>query len=89
MQFVTVSLKVDNPTSQNFGGYWGDYLRLKSGTITSPPNDSTLPLGFAAGSSGGTGDVNFIMPSGNTSYTLIFLSTPSNPTQSTANFQVG
>ena len=89
MQFVTVSLKVDNPSSQDFSGYWGDYLRLKSGTITSPPNDATLPLGFVAHSSGGTGDVNFIMPSGNTSYTLIFLSTPSNPTQSTVNFQVG
>ncbi len=86
MQFVTVSLKVDNPTSQNFGGYWGDYLRLKSGTITSPPNDATLPLGFAAGSSGGTGDVTFAMPAGSTSYTLIFLSTPSYP-QATVNFQ--
>ena len=48
MQYVTVSLKVDNPSSQDFNGYWGDYLRLKSGTITSPPNDATLPLGFVA-----------------------------------------
>jgi len=87
MQYVTVSLKVDNPSSQDFSGYWGDYLRLKSGTITSPPNDATLPLGFVAGSTGGTGDVNFIMPAGNTSYTLIFKSTPSYPTQSTVNFQ--
>jgi hypothetical protein len=87
MQYVTVSLKVDNQSSQDFGGYWGDYLRLKSGTITSAPNDATLPLGFVAHSTGGTGDVNFIMPAGSTSYTLIFLSTPSNPNGSTVNFQ--
>jgi len=87
MQFVTISLKVDNPTSQNFSGYWGDYLRLKSDTITSPPNDSTLPLGFAAGSSGATGNVIFAMPAGSTSFTLIFLSTPSYPNGATVNFQ--
>jgi hypothetical protein len=86
-QFVTVSLKVDNPSSQDFGGYWGDYLRLKSGTITSPPTDATLPLGFVAHSSGGTGDVTFAMPAGSTSYTLIFLSNPSHPNGSTVNFQ--
>ncbi|HWZ19836.1 MAG TPA: hypothetical protein VNW73_13635 [Ktedonobacteraceae bacterium] len=60
---------------------------MKSGTITSPPNDATLPLGFVAGSSGGKGDVNFIMLAGSISYTLIFLSTPSYPNESTVNFQ--
>ena len=88
MQYVTVSLKVDNPSSQNFNAYWGDYFRLKSGDTTNAPSpDTNFPLSFAAGSSGGTGDVNFIMPAGSTSYTLLFLSTPSYPTQSTANFQ--
>jgi hypothetical protein len=90
MQYVDVTLKVDNPTSQDFRGYYGDYLRLKSGDATSAPSgDTTLPLSFAAGSSGGTGDVIFTMPSGSTSYTMIFLSTPTYPTQATANFQVG
>ncbi len=88
MQYVTVSLKVDNPSSQDFNAYWGDYLRLKSGGTTSAPSsDTNFPTSFAAGSSGGTGDVDFIMPTGNTSYSLIFLSTVSNPTQSTVNFQ--
>ena len=88
MQFVTVSLKVDNPTSRDYSAYWGDYLRLKSGTITSPPsNDSTFPLSFVAGSSGGTGDVTFAMPAGSTTYTLIFLGTPSYPNGTTVNFQ--
>jgi hypothetical protein len=88
MQYVTVSLKVDNPSSQDFSAYWGDYFRLKSGGITSAPSSSTnFPTSFAAGSSGGTGDVNFIMPVGSASYTLIFLSTPSFPTASSVNFQ--
>src|SRR5438552_12122294 len=53
MQYVIVTLKVDNPTSQTFRGYYGDYVRLKSGDVTSPPSgDSTLPLSFDAGSSG-------------------------------------
>jgi hypothetical protein len=88
MLYVTVSLKVDNPSSQDFSAYWGDYFRLKSGGITSAPSSSTnFPTSFAAGSSGGTGDVNFVMPAGSASYTLIFLSTPSFPTASSVNFQ--
>jgi hypothetical protein len=88
MQYVTVSLKIDNPSSQDFNAYWGDYFRLKSGGTTSAPSsDTNFPTSFAAGSSGGTGDVDFIMPAGSTSYTLIFLSTPSFPTSSSVNFQ--
>jgi hypothetical protein len=91
MQYVNVTLKVDNPTSQTFRGYYGDYIRLKSGDVTSAPTgDTTLPLGFDAGSSGSTGNVIFTMPSGSTSYTLIFLNTPAYQfPQATANFQVG
>ncbi len=87
-QYVTVSLKVDNPSSQDFRAYWGDYLRLQSGgTKSEPSSDTDFPLTFAAGSTGTTGDVNFIMPSGSTSYTLLFLSTASNPTAASINFQ--
>jgi zinc ribbon protein len=90
MKYVIVALKVDNPTAQGFNAYWGDYIRLKSGDATSAPTtDTTLPLNFDAGSSGATGEVIFAMPSGSTSYTLIFRDTPSTPfTQATANFQV-
>src|SRR5437763_5421476 len=53
MQYVDVTFKVDNPTSQDFRGYYGDYMRLKSGDATSAPTvDTTLPLSFAAGSTG-------------------------------------
>jgi hypothetical protein len=87
-QFETVSLKVDNPSSQDFSAYWGDYMRLKSGGITSAPSSETnFPTSFAAGSTGGTGDVNFIMPAGSTSYTFLFLSTSTYPTASSINFQ--
>ena len=90
MQFIIVTVKVDNPTSQDFRGYYGDYLRLKSGDATSAPTgDATLPLSFAAGSTGTTGDVIFTMPSSSTSYTLIFLNTPAYQfNQATASFQV-
>jgi hypothetical protein len=91
MQYVIVTLKVDNPTSQTFRGYYGDYLRLQAGDAKSAPTgDTTLPLSFDAGSSGSTGDVVFTMPSGSGSYTLIFLpNTYTNYSQATANFQVG
>ena len=87
-QFVTVSLKVDNPSSQDFSAYWGDYFRLQSGSAISAPSTGTnFPTSFAAGSTGGTGDVDFAMPSGSTTYTLMFKSTPSYPTPSSVNFQ--
>ena len=87
-QFVTVSLKVDNPSSQDFSAYWGDYFRLQSGSTISPPStDTNFPTSFAAGSTGGTGDVDFVMPTGSTTYTLLFKSTASYPTPSSVNFQ--
>jgi hypothetical protein len=91
MQYVTVTLKVDNPTTQTFRGYYGDYMRLKSGDSTSAPTgDTTLPLSFDSGSSGSTGDVVFLMPSSSASYTLIFeANSYAQYTQATANFQVG
>lgn len=89
MLFVTVTLKVDNPTSNGFSAYWGDYFRLQAGSAISAPNsDSNFPTSFAANSTGGTGSLIFAMPQGNTSYTLIFLSQGSNA-QTTAAFQVG
>jgi len=78
--YITVTLKVDNPTSSDFNGYWGDYIRLKSGNTTSAPTtDTTLPLNFAAGSTGSTGNVFFVMPQGSTSFTLVMLARPSSP----------
>ncbi len=78
--YITVTLKVDNPTSSDFNGYWGDYIRLKSGNTTSAPTtDTTLPLNFAAGSTGSTGNVFFVMPQGSTSFTLMMLARSTSP----------
>ncbi len=91
MLYVTVTLRVDNPTTNGFNAYWGDYARLKAGNTTSVPTiNSTLPLSFAAGSSGGSGDVIFQLPQGNTTYTLILLGNASSQiSQATIDFQVG
>ena len=74
MRYVTVALKIDNPSSSAFATYWGDYLRLKAGTTTSAPTAyATIPTLIPAGSSGTTGSASFPVPAGTTSYTLLFL----------------
>jgi cytoskeletal protein RodZ len=89
-RYVTVTLKIDNPSSRDFNAYWGDYLRLKAGDTTSAPTgDATIPLGIPAGSSGKTGSASFLMPEGNTSYTLIFLgNTTTGVSQASVDFQI-
>jgi hypothetical protein len=96
MRYVTVTMKVENPTSSDFRAYWGDYIRLQSGGSTSAPEVDSIsgkfPLDFAAGSSGMTGSLTFLLPEGSTSYTLILLAKPNlipPISQATANFQVG
>jgi zinc-ribbon domain len=95
MQYVTVTMKVDNPTSSDFRAYWGDYFRLQAGGATSAPEVDSIsgkfPLDFAAGSAGTTGSLTFLLPADSTSYTLILLGKPTlipPINQATANFQV-
>ena len=91
MIYVVVTLSVDNPTSNDFNAYWGDYIRLKSGGVTSSPStDTTFPIGFPAGSAGTTGSVIFLMPQNSTSFTLIMLAQNTSPpiNQATVNFQI-
>lgn len=74
MRYVTLSFKVDNPTSNNkVIGFPEDYMRLKAGGITSGQSDRNIPLYANANTTGTTGTVTFLMPQGNTAYTLIFL----------------
>jgi len=94
-RYVTVTMKVDNPTSSDFNAYWGDYIRLQSGGTTSAPEVDSIsgkfPLNFAAGSSGTTGSLTFLLPGGSTSYTLILLARPNlipPISQATANFLI-
>lgn len=90
MAFVTLTLRVDNPSARDFIAYWGDYARLTAGGNTSAPSsDSTLPTSVAASSSGTTGTLVFQVPSGGGSYTLLLLNTSSTPyTQASADFQI-
>lgn len=90
MRYITLTLKIDNPSSNDFNAYWGDYMRLKSGSTTSAPTvDSTIPLNFPAGSSGSTGSAIFLMPDNSGSFTLILLgNTALQITQATVDFQL-
>lgn len=93
MRYVTITMSVDNNSSQNFNGYWGDYMRLKTGSNSSAPtSDTNFPTGFAAGSTGNTGTLIFLVPEGNTSYTLVLLGNANTSppiSQATIDFQVG
>ena len=73
-RYVTITLKMDNNSSQGFSAYYGSYARLKSGSNESlPTTDSTLPTSFPAGSTGATGTLVFLMPDNSTSFSLILL----------------
>lgn len=89
MTYVLVTVRVDNPSSNYFTEYYGDYIRLKSGGTTSQPTtDTTVPLSFEAGSSGKTGVAIFQVPPG-ASYTFILLpDTTNNVSQTSIDFQV-
>jgi hypothetical protein len=90
MRYVTVTLKIANPSSRAFATYWGDYLRLKAGDTTSAPTPfATIPTLLPAGSSGETGSASFPVPAGYTSYTLLFLGNPTTGvSQASVNFQI-
>jgi hypothetical protein len=90
MRYVTVTLKIDNPSSRAFATYWGDYLRLQAGKTTSAPTPyATIPTLIPAGSSGQTGSASFPVPAGYTSYTLLFLgNATTGVSQASVNFQI-
>jgi hypothetical protein len=89
MRYVSVTLKIDNPSSSGFYTYGGDFLRLKAGATTSAPTAyETIPA-IPAGSSGKTGSASFPVPEGYTSYTLLFLAFPTiGVSQASVNFQI-
>ena len=78
MVYVTVTLKAFNATANNFSAYPGDYIRLQSGESKSPPSDFTIPASIAS-QSNGSGTVSFIIPQGNTSFTLLMLAQQTSP----------
>ncbi len=90
MMYVTLTLKVDNPSQTDVSEVWTDFMRLKTGdTTSSPEGASTFPTTFPAGSSGKTGSVAFLVPQGSTSFTFILLANSSGTApQTTTDFQI-
>jgi len=91
MRYIVVTLKLDNPTSSVFFPEMSTYARLKLGEIINSPTSDTFPVDIAAGTTGTTGTVTFLMPQNNSSFTLTMLArtntTPPAP-QVTKDFQV-
>ncbi|MFL5695734.1 MAG: zinc ribbon domain-containing protein [Ktedonobacteraceae bacterium] len=91
MRYIVITLKLDNPTSSVFFPGMSTYTRLKSGEIINSPKSDTFPIDVAAGTTGTTGTVTFLMPQNNSSFTLTMLArtdtTPPAP-QVTRDFQI-
>jgi hypothetical protein len=74
MHYVTVTLKVNNTLSQTaITGSPFDYIRLKGGSVTASPVDSTLPVSFDAGVKDKSGTVTFLVPQNAQTLTLVLL----------------
>ena len=91
MRYIVITLKADNPTSNTFFPDMSTYARLKSGDIINSPTGNTFPVDIAAGTTGTTGTVTFLMPQNNSSFTLTMLArTDTSPPapQVTRDFQI-
>ncbi len=90
MTYVSIDFKIDNPSQSDVVEYWNSYMRLKSGTVVSSPDSGTdFPTDFAAGSSGKTATVIFLVPQGSTSFTFILLPNSSGTVpQTSTDFQI-
>jgi hypothetical protein len=91
MRYIVITLKADNPTSNTFFPDMSTYARLKSGDIINSPTGNTFPVDIAAGTTGTTGKVTFLMPQNNSSFTLTMLArTATSPPapQVTRDFQI-
>jgi hypothetical protein len=87
-RYVTVTLSVDNPSTNTVYFDPSSVLRLQTGSTKVPPESGyTLPTSYASGTSNQSGTVTFIIPEGSTSYSLIFQAQDTS-TQSSINFQI-
>ena len=87
--YVVVSLKIDNPSSKDYNDYPSNFLRLQAGSTVTPPTSWTIPFSVSAGTTNATGEVAFLVPEGNTDFTMTMLA-DTNPGshQSTISFQI-
>lgn len=75
--YITLTLDIANPTTNTYSAYFGDIARLTAGSSTNAPtSDSTLPTSVASNSNA-SGTLVFLVPQGNTAFTLMMLAMPS------------
>jgi hypothetical protein len=75
-RYIVLTFKADNPSNSSFYPFPSDNFRLQAPDATTAPTNSTLPSSIAAGSSGATGTVTFLMPQDDKAFTLKFLAQP-------------
>lgn len=87
--YVVVSIKIDNPSSKDYNDYPSTFLRLQAGSTVSPPTSWTIPFNVPAGTTNATGEVAFLVPEGNTDFTMTMLAdTSTGSHQTTISFQI-
>lgn len=88
--YIVLTLMAFNPTTSDFSAYYGDYIRLKAGdTTNSPTGDTNFPSTVSAQTTQ-MGTVVFLVPQGNTGFTLMMLAQQTSPPISAVsqNFQI-
>ncbi len=90
MRYLTLSMKVNNPTTSDFNAYTPDIARIKTGEIISSTIGGSFGggLGIASGSSGKTGDFIFLVPQNIISYTFLLLDQSGQNQNATIDFQL-
>jgi len=79
--FITVALKVFNPTGNAYSALASDYARLQAGgTSNAPTSETNFPITVDAQATI-SGTIIFLVPQGTTSYTLVMLGSSSPPAQ--------
>ncbi|WP_376796620.1 zinc ribbon domain-containing protein [Thermogemmatispora sp.] len=74
-RFLTLSFRIDNPSSRDVGFNVDDFMRLQIGSDRYPPTANTFTGIVKAGTTDYTGTVTFSIPAGTTSCSVILLHT--------------
>jgi len=88
--YVIITLAAVNSSTNDFENSPGDYIRLQAGGTSSEPDDTvTFPISVPAATNA-SGVFAFLVPQGNTSFTLVMLAQNSSPAvpQVTQAFQI-
>jgi hypothetical protein len=76
MRYLILTLKVDNPLDEiAIPGSPYDYAQLQANNTPGKLINTTLPVAFEVGASGKVGTLTFLVPQGDTSFTLTLANT--------------